>query len=178
MVKVMKKKAFIETLVSLDGLISKPLKLLVAGGGAMILAHQYPLATYDMDAIPFQSDWTIGELDIVVKKVAELLNLSPDWLNPYFATFSYVLPKDYHKRLISIYEGKYLRAVALGAEDLLIMKCFAGRGKDVGHARYLLKKCKHIDFVEKHLEHLLEEGFPKAQETLDFFDEIKSQVGK
>ena len=174
----MDKAAFSRALRKLDKKINRPLNLLVGGGGALVLGHQMPLSTLDIDAIPFRSDWTVGQLDKKVKEVARKLDIPPDWLNPHFVTFSYVLPGDYDKRLISIYKGKHLNAFALGAEDLLILKCFAGRAKDVGHARFLMKKCENIRFVEKHLEKMLEDRIPKAQDALDFFDEIKSSLGK
>lgn len=160
----------------LDDIIHRPLKIVIVGGGAMLLAHRMPLVTYDIDAAPFKSDWSLAELDQKVKQVAHLIKLHPDWLNPYFTSFSYVLPKDYDLRLILVYEGKKLKAYALGAEDLLILKCFAGRAKDVGHAKWLMKKLKNLSFIEMHLEKMLEQNIPKAQEALDFFDEIKSLI--
>ena len=93
-------------------------------------------------------------------------------------SFSYVLPKDYDERLIPIFKGKNMNAFALGVEDLLILKCFAGRERDIGHARFLIKKCKNLTLIEKHLESLLDQRVPKAQEALDFFDEIKELIGK
>ncbi len=176
--KKMDKAELIEALKELDRHIHKPMKLLVVGGGAMLLAHDCPLVTSDIDAVPFQSDWTLAELDQKVKEVATALKMSPDWLNSYFTSFSYVLPSDYNQRLISIYSGKLLEAFALSVEDLLILKCFAGRDKDVGHARYLMKRCKNLKFVEKHLELMLEKNMPKAQDALDFFYEIKDLAGK
>lgn len=178
MSQMMNKEEHLKALTRLESHLDRPLKLLVAGGGAMLLAHELPMATADIDAFPFQSDWTIAEVDKIAKRVASELNIRADWLNPYFSSFSYVIPKDYAKRLISVYKGKMLRVYALGAEDLLVLKCFAGREKDVSHARHLMKRCKKLRFVEKHLELMLEKNIPKAQEALDFFDEIKELIGK
>ncbi|MDO8494415.1 MAG: DUF6036 family nucleotidyltransferase [Deltaproteobacteria bacterium] len=164
-------------LKALDQEVSRPLKLLIGGGAAFILAHDIPLLTNDIDGIPYQTELRAAELDPLIKKVAKKLKIPPDWLNHYFATYTYSLPKDYGSRLVTIYEGKNLKAVALGKEDLLIMKCFAGRDKDVAHARALLKKKVDTKLVAEHLHRCLEENIPKAKEACDFFYEICEQLG-
>ncbi len=173
----MDRTQMLKALKGLDKEIPEPMKLLVGGGAAFILAHQIPLSTMDMDGIPFQSKITVAELDPYVKKVATKLNLPKDWLNNYFATFTYSLPKDYGKRLVSVYKGKNLEAVALGKEDLLIMKCFAGRDKDLPHAKALLKKGVRAALVKEHLHHCLKENLPNAQRALDLFYELCEQLG-
>jgi hypothetical protein len=153
----------------LDELIDEPLTLLVGGGGAMILAHGFPLATSDMDAIPKPLGRQLGPQ---IQQIAQELKLPADWLNPYFSTFTHTLPSDYNNRLIEVFKGKHLKAQALGKEEMLIMKCFAGRQKDINHARALIKKKADLDFVMTHLESLLEKGIPGTQKALDFLDEL------
>ena len=157
--------------------LTSPLKLLIGGGAAFVLAHNIPLTTHDIDGIPYQTTLTSAELDPAVKKVARKLQIPPDWLNTYFATFTYSLPKDYGGRLIPVYQGKKLTALALAKEDLLIMKCFAGREKDIPHARALLKKGVNIELVGEHLHRCLKEGLPSAQAALDFFYDLCEQMG-
>lgn len=168
------KQIMLNALAALDGALPGPLTLIMGGGGAMILAHQYPLATTDIDAIP--KGMTIGELDPYVKKIAADLNLPPDWLNPYFASFSYTLPSDYQARLVLVYQGNALTVEALGAEDMLILKCFAHRAKDVGHARQLLRNKIKIEIVEDQIHALLEQGVRGSQEALDFLEELVEDV--
>lgn len=166
-----------EALGALDRLLKKDCQLLIGGGAAFMLAHQIPLSTMDMDAIPYQTLLSLAELDGYVKKVAIQLKLPPDWLNTYFATFTYSLPKDYGQRLIKVFKGRHLSAMALGKEDLLIMKCFAGREKDILHAKLLLKKTIDTDLVSKHLHHCIEQSLPNAQKAFDFFYEVCEQMG-
>lgn len=144
--------------------------LLVGGGGAMILAHGFPLATSDLDAIPRRIE--ISKIDPLIKQIAKEQSLPPDWLNPYFSTFTHTLPENYQNRLIEVYRGANLDAQALGREEMLIMKCFAHRQKDVNHARALIKKGADVDFVETHIEKLRSKGIPGAQEALDFLDDL------
>ncbi|NUM88783.1 MAG: hypothetical protein HUU37_06245, partial [Bdellovibrionales bacterium] len=108
--------------------------------------------------------------------VADREGLPGDWLNPYFSTFSYVLPADYEKRLIGVFSGRNLTALALGKEDLLIMKCFAHRQKDVGHARKLIRAGADLEIVEGRIQSLIERRIPGAQEALDFLDEVSEEA--
>lgn len=50
------------------------------------------MATEDIDAVP--KGITADELGDLVK-VALKLNLAGDWLNPWFASFTHVLPSDF-----------------------------------------------------------------------------------
>ena len=168
--KPISKKIMLKAFHRLDELLKKPVILLMGGGGSMILAHQFPLSTTDVDAVPIGLDFS--EIDELAKKIAREMSLPPDWLNPYFSTFSYTLPKNYEQRLIDVFEGQNLRVRALGKEEMLIMKCFAHRPKDVGHGRQLLRIGADITLVENHIESLREKGIKEAELALDFLDEL------
>ena len=155
---------------ALDALLAKPVTLIVGGGSAMMLAYRLPVRTTDVDAYPREA--SLDEIAPAIHKVAKQLGLSPDWINPYYETFAHVLPGDYAKRLRSVFEGKALTVAALGVEDLLVMKCFAGREKDVGHARALLKHKPDLGIVEQRLADLVVKRVKGAREALDFFDDL------
>ena len=161
----------LDALGRLDALLERPVALILGGGSAMMLAYQLPVRTTDADAYP--QGGAIADLDPLVKQVGRELGLSPDWLNPHFSTFAHVLPEDYGKRLKDVFVGAWLRVRALGVEDLLIMKAFAGRAKDVGHARALLKRGPDLTIVEARLHALLERRVPGAREALDFLDDLE-----
>ena len=166
----------LKALQALDGKLSRPVKLIVGGGGAIILTHLFPLATADIDAVP-GAGTTPEELDPLVKAVAQELSLAPDWLNPYYATFTHVLPSDYSNRLVEVVHHKNLQVLALSKDDLLIMKCFARRMKDRVHARALVQAGANINRVESHIEALIGRQIPGAPEALDFLDEILEMSG-
>lgn len=163
---------------ALDKELSNPVQILVGGGAAMLLAHNVPLSTMDIDGLLVKTEVTPAELDVLVKKVAAKLKINPHWFNSYFSTFTYTIPPDYQERLIKIYEGKNLKVFAFGLEDLLIMKCFSGREKDIGHARALAKRGADLDIAETHIQKLLDKGLPGAEKAMEFLDEVKEQIGK
>lgn len=150
------------------------IRLIIGGGGAMILAHHFDLATTDIDGIPAGMD--PQALDSLIKAVAQELAIAPDWLNPYFSTFTHVLPSDYGTRLIQVLNLERLEVLALSADDLLIMKAFAHRQKDVAHMKALIQGGARVNFVEQHIENLREKRIPGAAIALDFLDDVRDQM--
>jgi len=157
-------------LKALDVRIDRDLSLIVGGGGAMLLAHQFPLATSDIDAVP--KGFTIEELKPMIEQIAVELALPPDWLNPWFSSFTHVLSPDFRQRLVNVFKGTYLSADALGKEDLLLMKCFAHRRKDVSHARALVRAGADTGTVSGWIEELAARKVPGSAAALEFLDEI------
>lgn len=168
----MNKEKMISSFNGLDGKLHQSVKLLLGGGGAMLLAYQFPVSTQDIDATIYKSELTLADIQDDVQAVAQELNLPGDWLNSYFEIFLYTLPKDYEVRLKTVFTGTHLMVNAFGLEDLLILKCFAGREKDIGHARALIKKGADIDFVQNHIRELIDARIPKSQDASDFLDDL------
>ncbi len=160
----------LKSLQKLDQKLPCPCLLIIGGGGALVLSNDFPLATYDIDALP--KGISIDELNIFVLQVARELNLPNDWLNPYFASFTHVLPLDFETRLKTVFEGSKLTAQALGKEDLLIMKCFAHRQKDIPHARALVKKGATLAIVDKQMAFLKKNKAHGVEQAVEFLDMI------
>lgn len=163
-------ETMLKALSALDRLLPKKTTLMIGGGGAMLLAHRFPLATSDVDAVP--QGLSSDELKPYIESVAKSLGLPGDWLNPWFSSFTFVLPVDYESRLIEVLSGKNLVVRALGREDLLIMKCFAHRKKDVAHARALVRAGADLDVVYERIEELERKKIPDAADARTFLDEI------
>jgi uncharacterized nucleotidyltransferase DUF6036 len=164
-------KKLLKAFRSLDAALPAPVTLIVGGGTALMLAYHVPVRTTDVDAYPRTG--SPDDLDRFVKEVARREALSSDWINPHFATFAHVLPKDYGNRLRDVFVGEKLRVSALGPEDLLVMKCFAGRAKDVGHARALLKLKPDLKLVEGRIQELIDRHVPGAEDAADFLDDLE-----
>ena len=144
--------------------------LIMGGGGAMILAHGFPKGTTDIDAIP--RGMSPDVLTPLVHAIANEQALPADWLNPYFATFSHVLPEDYGARLVEVYSGPHLKVEALGKDEMLVMKCFAGRAKDIPHARALIKGGADLNRVQDRIETLKKKKIPGADKAMEFLEEL------
>jgi len=156
---------------ALDARLPGPMTLVVGGGTAMMLAYGIPVRTTGVDACPV-SGW-LDDLAPLVREVGRDTGLAPDWLDPHFETFAHVLPADHGSRLLEVFAGDRLRVMALGLEDLLIMKCFAGRERDVGHARALLRYEPDLATVERRIDELVERRMPGALDAADFLDDLR-----
>lgn len=167
----------LRALSMLDTSMERPARLIIGGGAAMTLAYDHPLATQDVDAFAARGGLRLGEIDAAARQVAERLNIAPDWLNAHFETFTGVLPADYAQRLRTVYAGRQLQVDALGPEDLLIMKCFAGREKDRPHARKLIGLADDLGIVDRQLELLASKRYPGAQKAADYFDDLRDEAG-
>jgi hypothetical protein len=163
-------------LALLDEMIEIPTRLIVGGGAAMVLAYGHSLATQDVDAFAAKGGLRIAEVEQLAMRVADKLGIKPDWLNAYFDRFAAVLPSDYASRLRPIYQGKHLQVEALGPEDLLIMKCFAGRDKDLPHARKLIKLAGDLALVDHQFAYLVERRYPGAEKAADYFDDLRDEA--
>lgn len=161
----------------LDAALDRPARLVIGGGAAMVLAYDHPLATQDVDGFAARGGLTFAELDAAARTVAGELEIAPDWLNAHFETFAHVLPPDYATRLRLVHQGENLRVDALGPEDLLVMKCFAGRDKDRPHARKLLRLAKDLSVVDRRLADLADKGVPGAEAAADVFDDLRDEAG-
>lgn len=167
---LLNKMMMLKALKLFDEQLPFKVNMILGGGGAMVLAHRFPVGTYDIDAVPLNTDF--AKLDIYVKNVAKKLKITPDWLNPYFSTFAHTLPQDFGTRTITVYKGEHLQVDALGITDMLVLKIFAGRQKDVPHARLLYKKGADISLIEKHLSALKKNSIPGVDKAFDFLDEL------
>jgi hypothetical protein len=170
------KARMLRALALLDARMAEPARLVVGGGAAMTLAYAHPIATQDVDAFAAKGGLRMGELGANARQVADELGIEPDWLNGHFETFTTVLPSDYAKRLRLVFQGQRLQVDALGPEDLLVMKCFAGRDKDRPHARKLIRVAKDLDLVDRHLHHLVERRHPGADRAVDYFDDLRDEA--
>lgn len=162
-----------QALQALDQKLNQPVKLIMGGGGAMLLAHHFRLSTNDIDALPV-GGLTIEDLTPFIREVSKELSLPVDWINPFYASFTHVLPSDYGTRLIEVARFSHLSVFALSKVDLLIMKCFAAREKDVVHARALFKQGADASFVRSHINKLDQKRIPGCRRALEFLDEIET----
>lgn len=159
-----------EAFALLDARLPRRVTLVVGGGGAMLLAYNFPLATMDVDALP--KGMSIDELKPFIEAIAKELAMPSDWLNPWFGSFTHVLRPDFDKHVVPVFSGEKLTVVALSKEDLLLMKCFAHRAKDIPHARVLLRSGADTAVVEGRIEELKKNKIPGAGEAMDFLDEM------
>ncbi len=172
----MNAKTMQTALRELDAILDGAVRLVIGGGGAMVLAYDHPLGTFDIDAFPAKGSLSLSEIDGAARRVAATLQIPSDWLNFHFSTFAHVLPPDYGERLVRVFCGVHLSVDALGPEDLMIMKCFSARDKDRPHAVRLLGLLHSKELVSRHLDALIERRIPGAERAADYFDDLCDEL--
>jgi hypothetical protein len=147
-------------------------EVFVVGGAAMALAYDARRSTVDVDAIFAPSK----EVREAARRVAERLDLEPDWLNDGAKAF---MPGEDPER-IGVYEGANLSVAAASPRYLLAMKLLASRvERDQDDIRSLYEMCgfttaeEGLDLVQStyaghaigpRVQFLLEEMFPVRHE--------------
>nr|BFD64957.1 hypothetical protein BdHM001_36380 [Bdellovibrio sp. HM001] len=133
----------------------------------MLLAHEFPGSTNDVDAVPVNASF--DEIKAIAEEIAKVLKIDHDWLNPHFQSFTIYLPSNATSRMTRVYSGRRLVVDSLGAEDILIMKLMAGRSKDYAHIVHLIRRGVDMSVVEDRLNELVESNMYKdlAEKALD-----------
>ena len=168
------KKRILSAFKLLDKITPMSFELIVGGGSAMICSYGFPLGTVDVDVIIKKT--SLMELDKYIKMTALKLSLPPNWLNTWFSSFTHLLPVDYEKRLNTLFKGKKVLARSFGKEDLLVLKCFAHRAKDVSHSKTLIQKGADINLVENHIKALIENNLPNGEKDLYFLYDLLDEL--
>ena len=166
----------LKALNRLDELLTQPIELIVGGGAAMVCVYDFPLHTYDIDAVLKKT--SLDEIKPLVHKVATEMGLPKDWLNTWYSTFTHNLPEDFNTRLQPFFKGRHILAQALGPEDILILKCCAHRKKDLGHVRFLIRKKTDYEFVINHLENLRGKKIIPNDDVIEFLEKALDLEGK
>ena len=114
----------------LDSKLDRPVRLILCGGGALILAFGSKRGTIDLDIIaPIPLDRHLREKAI---EVASEMDLAANWLNDDCKGFADYLPKGWKSRLIPIDLGlKNISLFSLGKSELIMLKLAAGRERDL-----------------------------------------------
>lgn len=169
------RRELLEALAGLDeelGILGVRGEVFIVGGAAMAIAYDTRRATADVDAIFVPSI----EVRMAASRVAERLNLEPDWLNDGAKAF---MPGE-DVNQIGVYEGRHLSVAAASPQYLLAMKLMASRvERDQDDIRELYRLCgfstaeQGLDLLETYypsktimprVQYLLQEMFPERRE--------------
>ena len=106
-------------------------RLYIAGGAAMILAHDAQRATRDIDSAIAEGYEAV--LD-AVREIARERGWPSTWLNEQATAY---MPSVEHRQGVAVFEHPYLTVVAATARHMLAMKARAARRADAEDVRRL-----------------------------------------
>ncbi len=106
-----------------------PATLTLGGSAALLLTGALDRATNDGDVV--ESKPAFPALLDAVRRVEVAEQAPPGWLNTSVQSYTHVLPPDYRTRLVPLGRMGRLDVSLLGRADVVLMKVYAGRTRDL-----------------------------------------------
>ncbi len=147
-----------------------PVRVVIGGAGALILSNDLQRATLDCDVLVSQPD--MGQLQDVIREVAERLGLVGGWLYGSAQAFADILPPGYEARLNSLPPFGRLQVMVVHRKDVIVMKLFAGRPRDLIDVKSLSPTLAEINFARDQLPRLRVIDFARATRMGKVLDEF------
>lgn len=148
---------------------TKPVSLVLGGSSALILGSTLRRSTDDGDVVT--STPGLDQLQALIRDVADREHLPPGWLNGSIQSYTYLLPPDYLERLTTLPPFHQLTVSLLSRLDVLLMKVYGLRPRDVQDLQALAPTPSEILFVRRHLPRIAEREPEKASTMRAFLDE-------
>ena len=139
-------------LAALSEQVHSRTEIVLGGAGALILMGELQRATSDCDVL--YSDPDMGRLQEDIRAVALRLGLTSGWLNGSIQSYLDILPPDYRSRLHSLPMPGQLQVFVLHRQDVLVMKLFAGRPRDMVDVETFNPTAEELAFVATQLPRL------------------------
>lgn len=164
----------------LEGLLDKPVELLICGGSALNILGLVQRATEDVDVLAYvkrneegkvsfvRADPLSTELNAAAKRVARDFNLPENWLNPGPASaVDFGLPEGLIERVITRQYSQKLIVHFLGRYDQIHFKLYAvvdqGAGKHLNDLLALNPTTDEIEHAARwSMTHDISEGFKQS----------------
>lgn len=139
-------------LARLGGLVTTPVRLVLAGGSALLYTPWATRGTNDGDVIV--STPKLSTIQREIEVVAAELLLPDSWLNDAARAWADLLPADYDTRTEPVSRHGLLRVERLGRLDLILLKLAGTRPKDQDDLLALAPTSIEIAFVRAQLERI------------------------
>jgi hypothetical protein len=146
-----------------------PVSIVLGGSAAVVLGEDLLRPTDDGDVVA--SEPGLGDLQALIRDVADSEGLSTGWLNGSIPSYTYILPKDYPSRLESLPSFNRLHLRLLGRHDVILMKVHGMRPRDVEDLRATRPTNEELAFVRTQLPRFSAEEPEKARDMGAFLDE-------
>ena len=149
-----------------------PVSIVLGGSAALILSNDLPRPTDDGDIVA--SEPGVDELQSLIREIANSEGLPPGWLNGSIQSYTYVLPSDYSSRLVSLPPFNRLRVRLLSRRDVILMKVYSMRPRDIDDLHSIHPAPDELAFVRAQLSRIAAREADKAREMAELLDEWRT----
>ncbi len=161
--------SFVEALQTLGKRVRGRTEIVLGGAGALMLTGQLSRVTDDGDVLRSHPD--LGKLQEDIRAVADALDLPAGWLNGSIQAYLDILPPDYESRLITLPPWGKLHVAVVHRKDVIVMKLFAGRPRDMVDVIALNPSVDELQFVCEHIPRLRRVDAQRADRLADVLDQ-------
>jgi len=149
-----------------------PVSLVLGGSAALILRDALRRPTDDGDVV--SSEPGLDQLQPLIRDVANTEQLPAGWLNGSIQSYTYILAPDYTERLVELPPFDRLRVSLLSRQDIVLMKVYGMRPRDVADLQSLAPSFDDLQFVSRNVARIALKEPQKAREMRAFLDEWDS----
>jgi nucleotide-binding universal stress UspA family protein len=146
----------------------RTIELAIVGGAAGLLVHVLPgsVTTSDVDAICFRPPDGVEEILRAADLVADQQGIAKGWLNTEAGLFVNAMPPAWENRRVDIGTFGRLQVFAISRADLIAMKFYAHRERDLEHLAKIKITRDELAFTTTYL-HTLVVRLPQEQSKIN-----------
>lgn len=145
--------------------------LTLGGSAALVLTGALDRLTDDGDVVESSVDF--ATLLEAVRKVEVIELAPPGWLNTSIQAYTHVLPADYRSRLVHLPRMGQLDVSLLGRPDVLLMKTYAHRPRDLQDLLAVAPTDAELAFVEQQIAHVAVKEPDRAAEMRAIVGDVR-----
>lgn len=159
-------------LTSFSKTVREPVELVLGGSAALVLVGHLHRQTADSDVVASNPD--LGRLQNAIRSVEESDQLPPGWLNGSIQSYTHVLPPDYRQRCLPFppfVAPHPMRVLLVSRRDILVMKFYAQRARDIDDIEQLIPTASELAFVAAQLTRIALHEPEKAEQMQQLLDD-------
>lgn len=148
-----------------------PASLTLGGSSALLLTGALDRLTDDLDVL--DSSVEFPRLLEAIRRVEVVEHAPPGWLNPSIQTYRDALPPGYRARLVAVPRMERLDVSLLSRPDVLAMKLYAGRPRDMQDILAVRPSAADLDFMQADIARVAVEEPDRATAMLGRIADVR-----
>lgn len=163
------KREILAALTELGAQALDPVRIVLGGSAALILVDALNRPTADGDVILAEPE--LNDIQPLLRRAADAAGVPQGWLNTSIRSYLDALPSDYTERIRWLPPFRQLTVGVLDRRDVLAMKVYARRARDIEDIVAMHPTEQEMEFVRRQLARIARSEPKRAAEMREFLDE-------